>query len=62
MISVEQAARAGVHGLERAERVVIPGLPIRAAMLASRYIPHAFKLPVMERFMRPGGSGDREPS
>ena len=61
MISVEQAARAAVQGLERGDRVVIPGLPIRAAMMASRYIPHAFKLPVMERFMRPGGSGGSEP-
>jgi uncharacterized protein len=57
LISPTQAARAGVEGLERGERVVVPGLPIRAAMLASRYIPHAFKLPAMERFMRPGKSG-----
>jgi hypothetical protein len=35
--------------------VVVPGLSIRAAMLASRYIPHAFKLPALERLMRPGG-------
>lgn len=54
LISPAQAARAGVEGLERGERVVVPGLPIRAAMLASRYIPHALKLPAMERFMRPG--------
>lgn len=55
LISPAQAARAGVEGLERGERVVVPGLPIRAAMLASRYIPHMLKLPAMERFMRPGG-------
>lgn len=55
LISSEQAARAGVEGLESGERVVVPGLPIRAAMLASRFIPHAFKLPALERFMRPGG-------
>ena len=55
MISPAQAARAGVDGLERGERVVVPGLPIRAAMLASRYIPHAVKLPALARFMRPGG-------
>ncbi len=54
MISPEQAARAGVEGLERGERVVVPGLPIRAAMLASRYIPHAVKLPALARFMKPG--------
>ncbi len=55
LISPAQAARAGVNGLERGERVVVPGLPIRAAMLASRYIPHIVKLPALERFMRPGG-------
>jgi uncharacterized protein len=55
LISPEQAARAGIAGLEHGERVVVPGLPIRAAMLASRYIPHMFKLPVLERFMRPSG-------
>jgi short-subunit dehydrogenase len=55
LISPAQAARAGVEGLERGDRVVVPGLPIRAAMLASRYIPHALKLPAMERFMRPTG-------
>jgi uncharacterized protein len=55
MISPEHAARAGVEGLDRGERVVVPGLPIRVSMLASRYIPHAFKLPVLERFMRPSG-------
>jgi len=57
LISPAQAARAAVEGLERGERVVVPGLPIRAAMLASRYIPHMLKLPAMERFMRPGKSG-----
>jgi len=58
LITPEHAARAGVEGLERGERVVVPGLPIRAAMLASRYIPHALKLPALERFMRPGSDRD----
>ena len=57
LISPQQAARAGVPGLERGERVVVPGLPIRAAMLASRYIPNALKLPALARFMRPGAKG-----
>jgi short-subunit dehydrogenase len=52
MISAKDAARAGVDGLDSGSRVVIPGLPMRAAMLASRYIPHALKLPVVERVMR----------
>jgi uncharacterized protein len=53
LISPKQAARAGVEGLDHGERVVVPGLPMRVGMLASRYIPHAFKLPALERFMRP---------
>jgi len=52
LISPAQAARAAVEGLERGERGVVPGLPIRAAMLASRYIPHMVKLPAIERVMR----------
>jgi uncharacterized protein len=51
-VTAEETASAGVRGLERGERVVIPGLPTRAAMLASSYIPHAFKLPAIEWAMR----------
>ena len=57
LISPAQAARAGVEGLERGERVVVPGLHVRAAMLASRYIPDMIKLRALERFMRPSGGG-----
>jgi uncharacterized protein len=53
-ISPAHAARAGVGGLASGDRVVVPGLPIRAAMLASRYLPHAVKLPALEWFMRRG--------
>ena len=55
LISPAHAARAGVEGLDHGERVVVPGLPMRVSMLASRYIPHALKLPALERFMRPSG-------
>ena len=55
LISAEQAARAGVNGLERGERVVVPGLPIRAAMTAWRYVPNAFRLPALAHFIRPSG-------
>jgi short-subunit dehydrogenase len=51
-ITAEQAASAGVKGLDSRERVVIPGLPMRAAMLATRYVPHALKLPAIEWAMR----------
>jgi uncharacterized protein len=50
--SARDVARAGVDGLEAGRRVVVPGLPMRAAMLAARYVPHAVKLPVVERVMR----------
>lgn len=50
--SARDVARAGVDGIDAGRRVVIPGLPMRAAMLASRYVPHALKLPVVERVMR----------
>src|ERR1700744_4075177 len=47
-VSAGEAASAGVKGLEAGRRVVIPGLPIRAAMLATQYLPHAFKRPAIE--------------
>ena len=51
-VTAEEAASAGVKGLEAGSRVVVPGLPIRAAMLASQYLPHAIKLPALEWAMR----------
>jgi uncharacterized protein len=51
-ISPLEAARAGVEGLDAGHRVVVPGIQIRAAMQAVRYLPHAIKLPVLERIMR----------
>lgn len=50
--SARDVARAGVSGLARGRRVVVPGLPFRAGMLAWRYVPHAVKLPVLEQVMR----------
>jgi short-subunit dehydrogenase len=54
LISPTEAAQAGVKGLESGSRVVVPGLPVRTAMLASRYLPHALKLPALEWMMRRG--------
>jgi uncharacterized protein len=51
-ITPQAAAKAGVRGLERGDRVVIPGLQVRAAMQAARYLPHAVKLPALEWLMR----------
>jgi short-subunit dehydrogenase len=51
-ITAEQAARAGVRGLEKGTRVVVPGWGIKAATTAGRYVPNAIKLPTIERAMR----------
>jgi short-subunit dehydrogenase len=51
--SATDVARAGIEGLESGSRVVVPGLPMRAVMLAGRYVPHAFKLPLVEKVRRP---------
>jgi uncharacterized protein len=51
-VSAEEAASAGVKGVEAGRRVVVPGLPIRATMLAAQYLPHALKLPALEWAMR----------
>ena len=42
----------GSRASKQGDRVVVPGLPVRAAMHAARYLPHAVKLPVLERIMR----------
>jgi uncharacterized protein len=52
LITADQAAKAGVQGLQSGSRVVVPGLPMRAAMEAARTIPNAIKLPVIEWAMR----------
>ena len=51
-VSAQETAVAGVEGLQSGKRVVVPGLPVRAAMLASAYLPHGIKLPVIEWAMR----------
>jgi short-subunit dehydrogenase len=50
-VSAEQAARAGVRGLQHGERVVVPGMPMQAVVQAGRLVPNALKLPVMARTM-----------
>lgn len=49
-ISSAACAKTGVEGLERGHRVVVPHLPIRAAGILSRYMPHSMLLPLMRRF------------
>jgi short-subunit dehydrogenase len=50
----DEVARAAVKGLEAGDRVVTPGLAVKAAMQAAQYIPHFLKLPALEWYMRPG--------
>jgi short-subunit dehydrogenase len=50
--SASAVAQAGVAGLDGGRRVVVPGLPMWAGMLAWRYVPHAVKLPVIEKVRR----------
>ena len=52
-ITAEQAARAGVNGLAAGQRVVVPHAALRNALRAAEYLPHAVKLPLIERMMRP---------
>jgi short-subunit dehydrogenase len=52
-ITPEQAARAGVKGLDAGRRVVVPHTAVRNAVRAGRYVPDAVKLPIIERMMRP---------
>lgn len=52
LVSPRDVAKAGIDGLHSGRRVVVPGLPMWAAMLASRYVPHAVKLPAIEWAMR----------
>jgi short-subunit dehydrogenase len=51
-IAPEDAAKAGVQGLDAGRRVVVPGFQVRTAMQAVRYLPHAVKLPAIEWMMR----------
>jgi len=48
----EQVARAGIDGLSRNRRVVIPGIALRAALVGTRLAPRALKLRVLDRFYR----------
>lgn len=52
-ITPEQAARAGVEGLEAGRRVVVPHAAVRNLIRVGHYVPNAIKLPIIERVMRP---------
>jgi hypothetical protein len=48
----EAVARAGIEGLARNRRVVIPGLATRALAAAGRRGPRALQLRLLDRFYR----------
>jgi short-subunit dehydrogenase len=51
-LTPQQAATEAIDGLDEGQRVIIPGIQVRAAMQAARYVPNALKLPIVERFSR----------
>jgi hypothetical protein len=51
--STDDVAQAGLDGLDSGDRVVVPGLPMRAVMFGGRFVPNFLKLPVMARTMKP---------
>jgi short-subunit dehydrogenase len=50
VVSSADCARAGIDGLVRNKRVVVPGLAIRAVGIAGRHAPRAVLLPLLKRF------------
>jgi uncharacterized protein len=50
IVSCADCARAGIDGLDKNKRVVVPGLAIRAVGLAGRHTPRSVLLPLMKRF------------
>lgn len=52
-VSTDDVARAGLRGLEKGRRVVVPGAAVRLSGLGARWAPHAIQLPVLGRAMRP---------
>jgi hypothetical protein len=50
VVTAQECARQAIEGLDNNKRVVTPGLAIRAAGLAGRYMPHSILLPAMKKF------------
>jgi uncharacterized protein len=51
-ITPQHAAKEAIDGLDAGERVIVPGIQVRAAMQGARLVPNALKLPIVERFSR----------
>lgn len=52
-LTPDAVAAAGLRGLERGRRVVVPGSLVRMSALGGRWTPHAVQLPLLARAMRP---------
>jgi short-subunit dehydrogenase len=52
-VSTAKVAAAGIRGLERGRRVVVPGPVVRLSSFSSRWTPHAIQLPMTRRAMHP---------
>jgi short-subunit dehydrogenase len=48
-VSAERVARAGIEGMDRGKRIVIPGFVAQAQTLGGRYTPRAVLLPVLKQ-------------
>lgn len=53
-MSSEECAKAGVRGLERGKRVVVPGVANRISTLAGQHAPRSVLLAAARRFYPPG--------
>ncbi len=45
----DKVAREAVEGLEKGQRVVVPGVPVKAAALGGRWTPRSVLLPLLKR-------------
>ncbi|HYF25174.1 MAG TPA: SDR family oxidoreductase [Baekduia sp.] len=52
-ISSRHAARAGLAGLDRGDRIVVPGFAVRATTTLGRALPNAVRMPVVRRLLEP---------
>ncbi len=52
-VATEDVAAAGLRGLEKGRRVVVPGAAVRLSGLGARWAPHGIQLKVLGRAMRP---------
>ncbi len=48
-VSAESVARAGIEGMERGKRIVIPGFVAQMQTVGGRYMPRAVLLPVLKQ-------------